>query len=149
MLTRGRTLGGKNTSQGEIDCFLAQIYHEAPDDVFELIILACSNVEDDDDWKPGNFNALRLANKRCKQVIESCTTRLVYLVGDGPESLPIPIIQRCGRMDEIRCWSHNLRSLEGCPEELVTLVIGEAPHLSDLSPLASCSEPQYNNIFHC
>jgi internalin A len=35
--------------------------------------------------------------------------------------------------------SDNLRSLEGCPDRLKKLYIGYAPHLSDLSPLASCS----------
>ena len=39
----------------------------------------------------------------------------------------------------IRCESHNLRSLEGCPNGLKKLAIGCAPHLSYLSPLASCS----------
>ena len=58
---------------------------------------------------------------------------------DGPESLPIPIIQRCKRVDWIRCKNRNLRSLDGCPDGLKGIFIGSAPHLSDLSPLASCS----------
>ena len=43
------------------------------------------------------------------------------------------------RISYIKCVSHNLRSLEGCPDGLKRLVIGNAPHLSDLSPLASCT----------
>ena len=58
---------------------------------------------------------------------------------DGPDSLPTPIIQRCRRIEEIKCLSRNLRSLEGCPNGLRRLRIGGSPHLSDLSPLASCS----------
>ena len=89
----------------------------------------------------GGLNAFRLANKRLKQVVESCTTMISIDQGeDGPDSLPIPIIQRCRRIERIWiCLSHNLRSLEGCPNGLKRLGIGYAPHLSDLSPLASCS----------
>ena len=80
--------------------------------------------------------------KHC-QVVESCTTRLVNRQKeDGPDSLPIPIIKRCGRIEVIRCHSHNLRSLEGCPNGLKRLSIGRALHLSDLSPLATCSMMQ-------
>ena len=87
----------------------------------------------------GEGEVFRLANKRLKQVVESCTICLTSLrEEDGPDSLPIPMIQRCRRIDDIRCLSHNLRSLEGCPDGLKKLSIGEAPHLSDLSPLASC-----------
>jgi hypothetical protein len=55
------------------DLFLARIYHEAPDDVFELILSNCGEV---DNWVHGRggLNALRLANERCKRVVESCTT---------------------------------------------------------------------------
>ena len=115
---------------------LRQVYHEAPDDVFELIVSKCS--EYGLAW--GYLNALRLANKRLKQVVESCTTVLTNRqYEDGPDSLPIPIIQRCGRIEKITCCSRNLRSLEGCPDGLKKLFIGNAPHLSNLSPLASCS----------
>ena len=77
--------------------------------------------------------------KHC-QVVESCTTRLVNRQKeDGPDSLPIPIIKRCGRIEVIRCESHSLGSLEGCPDGLKSLWIGDAPHLSDLSSLASFS----------
>ena len=139
MQTRGRTLGSKTTSKQEIDRFLARIYHEAPDDVFELIVSKCRKIVVYR-WELGGLNAFRLANKRCKQAVESCTTSLMNrLEEDGPDSLPIPIIQRCRRINTIRCESHNLRSLEGCPNGLKKLEIVNAPHLSDLSPLASCS----------
>ena len=126
---------------------LRQVYHEAPDDVFELIVSEFSlqldlheNERGHSRWGKGGLNSLRLANKRLKQVVESCTTRLTNeQKEDGPDSLPIPIIKRCGRIEVIRCVSHNLRSLEGCPDGLTHLWIGNAPHLSDLSPLKSCS----------
>ena len=118
---------------------LRQVYHEAPDDVFELILSKCYDL-DEIGWGKGGLNSFRLANKRLKQVVESCTTRLTgQQEEDGPDSLPIPIIQRCRSINAIRCESHNLRSLEGCPDGLKRLFIGHAPHLSDLSPLASCS----------
>ena len=92
-----------------------------------------------DKWG-GSLNVFRLVNKRCKQVVESCTTKLTNRqVQDGPDSLPVALDERCRRIDQIRCGSHNLRSLEGCPNGLKRLDIGFAPHLSDLSPLASCS----------
>ena len=107
--------------------------------MFELIVFKCSDV-DKNGWGRGGLNAFRLANKRLKQVVESCTISLTSKQKeDGPDSFPIPVIQRCGRIDEIRCRIHNLMSLEGCPDGLKWLYIGEAPHLSDLSPLASCS----------
>ena len=118
---------------------LSQVYHEAPDDVFELIVSKCSDV-DEHGWGRGGLNALRLANNRCKKVAESCTTKLTNLQReDGPFSLPVSMIERCVRVEEIRCDSYNLRSLEGCPDGMTRLLIGDAPHLSDLSPLSSCS----------
>ena len=117
---------------------LRQVYHEAPDDVFELIVSKCSDVYDHG-WGWGGLNAFRLANKRLKRVVESCTTVLANRqYEDGPDSLPIPSIQRCGRIEKIVCYSSNLRSLEGRPDGLKRLWIGYATHLSNLSPLASC-----------
>ena len=124
--------------------FLRQVYHEAPDDVFELILSKCSDI-DISGWGMGGLNAFRLANKQLKHVSDSCTTRLAKRqVEDGQEPdgssiLPIPIIQKSRRVEEIRCQIRNLRSLEGCPCRLKQLDIGYAPHLSDLSSLASCS----------
>jgi hypothetical protein len=114
---------------------LRQVYHEAPD-VFEMIVSKCCRF-DEIIWGLGGLNAFRLANKRFKQVIESCTT-MNRQQEDGPDSLPVNIIQKCRRIERILCLSHNLRSLGGCPNGLKKLAIGCAPHLSDLSPLASC-----------
>jgi Leucine-rich repeat (LRR) protein len=69
------------------------------------------------------------------------------LEDDGPDSLPVSIIQRCRRIERILCSSHNLRSLGGCPNGLKKLDIGNAPYLSDLSPLASCSMMDYLWIY--
>jgi hypothetical protein len=120
MQIQGRMLGASTTSLREIDLFLARIYHEAPDDVFELVVSKCGEVELG--WGRGGLNAFRLANKRCLQVVWLCATRLTYLqVEDEPESLPIPIIGRCRRIEEITFHSDNLRSLEGCPDGLKRL----------------------------
>ena len=129
---------------------LRQVYHEAPHDVFELIVSKCSELDViKRSWvlpSRGGLNAFRLANKRLKQVVESCTTKIsnyqdVYRIIRmyGPDSLPMPMLQRCRRIEHIRCEGRNLRSLEGCPNGLKRLWIGDAPHIIDLSPLASCS----------
>ena len=39
----------------------------------------------------------------------------------------------------MRCYYRNLRSLNGCPHGLKQLLTGVAPHLSDISAVASCS----------
>ena len=89
------------------DDLLPSFYHEAPDDVFEfeLIVLKCLRYMMlevyDDIWGMGGLNSFRLANNRLKQVIESCTTRLTNRQEeDGPDLLPIPIIQRCRRIHD-------------------------------------------------
>ena len=102
----------------------------------------------DDGWEKRGLNAFRLPNKRFTQVAESCTTKLTNRQKDGPDFLPVPIIQRCRRIEHIRCCSHNLRSLEGCPDGLKKLFITEAFRLSDLSPLASCSMIEILDIDH-
>jgi hypothetical protein len=114
---------------------LRRIYREAPDDIFELIVSKCF-----DGNQKGSLNFFRLVNKRCKQIIESRTTKLINeSVENGPATLPRGLHQRCRRIEHILCCSQNLRSLEGCPSGLRNLHIGDCPHLSDLSPLASCS----------
>ena len=129
---------------------LRQVYHEAPDDVFELIVSKCYDL-DENRWGRGGLNSFRLANKRLKKVVESCHaqpgSRIDRRRMDHTHSL-FPSFKDVGLMiDDIRCVSHNLRSLEGCPDGLKKLSIGEAPHLSDLSPLASCSMIQGLQIF--
>jgi hypothetical protein len=44
---------------------LRQVYHEAPDDVFELILSLCCQVVGEG-WGLGGLNAFRLANKRLR-----------------------------------------------------------------------------------
>jgi hypothetical protein len=105
--------------------------------VFELIVSKCSDVRYG--WRSGGLDASRLANRRFKQVVESGTTWLMNHWEDGADTLPVALDQRCRRIVEITCWSTNLRSLEGCPDGLKRLHIGNSPDLSDLSPLASCS----------
>lgn len=132
---------GEFDEVSDFECLslLRQIYHEAPDDVFELIVSKFSE-PDKNGWGKGSLNTLRLVSKRCMQIVELCTTRLTNLQEeDGPISLPITIIQRCRKIEVITCLSHNMKSLEGCPIGLKRLFIGDSPHLSDLSPLATCS----------
>lgn len=125
----------------DIDCLplLRQIYNEAPDDVLGLILSKCSD-EEFLGIGMGGLNPFRLANKRLMKVVESFTTKLTdRQEANGRGSLPVPIIQRCRRVAQIICCTENLRSLEGCPCGLRRLKITSSPHLSDLSPLASCS----------
>ena len=111
--------------------FLREVFYEAPD-VFELTVAKLSRSDGE-----GGLNAFRLVDQRCKRLVESCTTKLTNLRLNS-DSLP-RFIQRCRRIEEIRCGGDNLISLEGCPDGLKWLSIHFAPHLTDLSPLASCS----------
>jgi len=135
------------------------IYHEAPNDIMELIVTLCSDL-DEEGYGRGGMNALRLASKRLKQVVESWATRLTHGEWDGTESLPILCLRRCKRIGDIICYSEDLTSLEGCPAGLKSLCINghslenleplrrctqlesleimRAIQISDLSPLASC-----------
>ena len=63
---------------------LRQVYHEAPDDVFELIVSMCCKLNENG-WGLGGLNAFRLANKRLKQVVESCTTMITNELEDDGE----------------------------------------------------------------
>ena len=82
---------------------LRQVYHEAPNDAFELIITEGSRR-----WGIGGLNFFRLANKRLKKVVESCSTRLTNLQEDGPDSLRHTLMAHKS-IEEIRCISYNLR----------------------------------------
>lgn len=69
----------------------------------------------------------RVMHKKAHQPIQGGWTR------------PSPYYcQRCRRIEWIRCYSCILRSLDGCPIGLKVLHIEGSPHISDLSPLASC-----------
>ena len=113
---------------------LRQIYHEAPDDVFELVL---SLFSDSDDGM-GGLNILRLVNKRLRRVVESCTTRLRSSKGsDGPDSLPTGLHARCKRIEDISCFSWNLTLLDGCPARLKRLHL-DGENLTSLDPLSAC-----------
>ena len=130
---------------------LRQIYSEAPNDVFELIVSKCSDV-DEKGWGHGGLNAFRLANKRLKRIVESCATRLTNQDGwdgpetDGPDSLPINLSERCRRIEHIRCNSYILGSLEGCPAGLKSLCIN-GYSLESLEPLRGCPMLERVTIF--
>ena len=120
-----------------------RVYHEAPNDVFELIVLQFPNV-DEDGWGEGGLNALRLVSKRCLRVVESVATRLAH--SDNPESLPLASVNRCKRIEHIRC--NRLKSLEGCPDELKSLFIRQGQYLESLEPLSACKELEILKIRH-
>ena len=58
----------------EIKVAACRVYHEAPDDVFELIVMLLSDVNE---IRRGNggLNNLKLVSKRCLRVVESVATR--------------------------------------------------------------------------
>ena len=134
--------------------------YDLPDHIMHEILARVSDVDKDGIGK-GGLNALRLVNKQCKRVVESCTTKLTHLIyKNGPESFPVAL-HRCSMAEEIKCYSWNLRSLEGCPDglrdlnvygrsllsldpishctRLERLEVGVAHHISDLSPLKACT----------
>jgi hypothetical protein len=101
--------------------------------VLGLIVLKRSNA-----LRSGSLNAFRLANKRCKEVVRACTTRLTNdkTGHQGSDSLPIHIMQRCRGI------------------EMKRLEIGDAPasgflfpHLTDLHLLID-EELVDGRIFH-
>ena len=108
-----------------------RLYHEAPNDVFELIVLLLSNInrygwDESGRWVgKGGLNALRLVSKRCLRVVESVATRLAH--SDKADSLPLAAMKRCKRIKHIRCFT--LGSLEGCPDGLKSLVIRQGQYL--------------------
>jgi hypothetical protein len=116
-----------------------RVYHEAPDDVFELIVLRLSDVVEDEwgHWVgKGGFNALRLVSKRCLQVVESVATRLSCK--RYTDSLPVAAMKRCRRIENIRC--EILGSLEGCPDGLKSLIIRNGDSIKSLESLSACKE---------
>jgi hypothetical protein len=74
-LTRSKKLGSKGNAQRETDLFLSRIYHEAPDDIMELIVTLFSDL-DEDGILEGGMNVLRLVCKRLMRVVELFATRL-------------------------------------------------------------------------
>jgi hypothetical protein len=124
----------------EISHLGRRIYHEAPDDIMEHIVYRLTDKERKS-MSRGGLNVLRLVSKRMKQVVESCASWLTNTrEEDGPDSLPLDLLSRCRRIEHIKCHSHNLRSLEGCPNRLKTLFVGHGHHIESLEPLRGCSK---------
>jgi hypothetical protein len=128
------------------DQTIRRIYHEAPDDVFELFVIQFS--DKDDGWGKGGLNVLRLVNKRLMRVVESCATMLTHVQThhdeDGPESFPLSL-RLCTRIKHITCRNSSLRSLEGCPNGLKSLYMsdwryGGPRSIISLEPLKRCTE---------
>ena len=111
--------------------------NDLPDDLLRLIALKLSHVVYGEG--KGGMNVLRLVSKRLMQVVESCATRLTKLGDKGPESFPLAL-RRCKRIEHITCWSSFLKSLEGCPDGLKSLIIRYGDLLSSLEPLRGCTE---------
>ena len=119
----------------EIKVAARRLYHEAPDDVFEMIVTTLSDVDQTGKGK-GGLNVLRLVSKRCLRVVESVATRLT---GRGDvRTLPVVVINRCKRIEHIRCG--GVDSLEGCPDGLKSLIISDGSSLESLEPLSACKE---------
>ena len=104
----------------------------------------------------GENSVFRLINERFAWLVQGLEqhSTLVHLVDQnrdmdekGPATLPVSGLRRCNKVKMIKCHSHNLRSLEGCPNGLKKLEIGAAPLFSDLSPLASCSMMESLKIY--
>jgi Leucine-rich repeat (LRR) protein len=121
-------------SHAETNLFLSRIYHEAPNDVFELMVSKFSN-----GW--GGMNELRLVNKRCMRAVMSCATRLSCLRIAIAELEAFPrwsIDMEHGRIQHILC--NCLKSLDGCPKGLKSLDIGFSRSIRSLEPLRGCEE---------
>ena len=126
---------------------LRRIYHEAPDDIMELIVKLFSDLNSRGRVK-GGMNVLRLVSKRLVRMVESCATRLVNTSeGDGPESFPLAF-KRCKRIEHIRCDSRNLKSLEGCPDGLKSLYIGHGSQFRSLEQLRGCTQLERLTIMY-
>ena len=121
----------------EIKVAARRLYHEAPNDVFELFVMLLSDVDKLYIYGRGveGLNVLRLVSKRCLRVVESVATRLT---SDGyVETLPVVVINRCSRIEHIRCRG-EVRSLEGCPFGLKSLHIAYGSRVGSLEPLSAC-----------
>ena len=116
-----------------------RVYHEAPDDVFELIVLQLPDL-DKNGWGKGDLNALRLVSKRCLRVVESVATRLMH--EGNTDSLPVAVLNRCKRI-ELSIWNlpliKDLTFFEEGITKLRALNISFLP-VNDLSPLIRLQE---------
>jgi hypothetical protein len=120
---------------------LRRIYHEAPHDIMELIVMQFSNVEHG--WGKGGMNRLRLVSKRLMRVVEPCATSLSFQQpGPGSSLLPLGLVGRCLRIEHISYLGNSsISSLEGCPNGLKSLfIINKGHSLQSLEPLRGCTE---------
>ena len=124
----------------EAEVVARRLYHEAPDDIFELFLILLSYQYDDDEWGEGGLNFLRLVSKRCMRVVESVATGLTCT--ENARTLPVAVITRCNKINHIRCDRHGdrLANLEGCPVGLKSLIISNGSSLESLEPLSACKE---------
>ena len=131
------------SSQEEID-FLIRIYHEAPNDVLELILSQTSG------WlgkAGGGLNIFRLVNKRIKELVENCCNRVLWKAEHAPapiSSFPSKLFERTTRLKLLSCDSPNLERLDGLPRSLQELhIMGQG--VSSLDPLTT-SCPNLNQV---
>ena len=137
----------------EIKVAARRLYHEAPDDVFEMFVTTLSDVDQTGKGK-GGLNVLRLVSKRCMQVVESVATRLT--IESYVETLPVASMKRCIKIQHIRFngrgrqhkLKSNLRSLVGCPDGLKSLHIAYGSSLESLEPLSVCKELETLHIVY-
>jgi hypothetical protein len=119
-----------------------RLYHEAPNDVFELFVMFFSDVDEDGKGK-GGLNHLRLTSKRCMQVVESVATRLTCK--ESLDTLPVAALKRCKRIEQVICL--RPRSLESCPDGLKSLYVEDGRSLESLGPLSACKELETIEIY--
>ena len=132
---------------GEI-VFLRHLYHDIPNDLFELIISLFSDVNENGRER-GGLNIFRLVNKRLKQVVESCATKLRNPSGsEGTTDLPSALLSRCHRIQDLSCFSWSLSSLDGL-QRLSGLqrlfLYGEK--VGSLEPLSACTKMEKIEIY--
>ena len=123
-----------------------RLYHEAPNDVFELFVMCFPDADEVEMWGKGGLNVLRLVSKRCMQVAESLATRLTSKV--AVKKITSAVMKRCKRIEHIRCDGHYLVSLDMCPDVLIkSLIIDRGDRLKDLDHLSICKELETLQIY--
>ena len=122
---------------------LHRIYHEAPNDIFELFVRLSSELNSNG-CRKGGLNVLRRVSKRCLRVVETVATRLtdhgiVY-------HLPAAALKRCQGIKNLSCYS--LLSFNGCPDGLKSIYVGDGHLLQGLEHLSACKELETLKIDH-
>ena len=116
-----------------------RLYHEAPNDVFELFVMLLSDVNEEGVGK-GGLNVWRLVSRRCLQAVESFASRLTLT--NDVRKLPCDAIKRCRKIEHIRVLVRHvnepIESLEGVPADLKSLIIEGYFSKTSLGPLSIC-----------